>query len=239
MGLFDDPIKQIDDIVERSARIQKPTVYSAGDLTPWPEENSLVLEEDTAVELGNPKEGSAFFVYWTDSRPVVDGRITLIGPALSSLIGNTAPFALFLFVSGDIDDPYDCHRDLKDAVYDTRPSGFMVRALPSRQTLWCRVSKEAVKNGLTLGRIAATYIDNLHQVDFVRDVEALVVTLDKNTVKKLAQVARESGRVIGALVKITEQLEHDCESCEYWDVCASVEQLRKMRNKIVGQNGKQ
>lgn len=227
MGLFDDPISQVRAFLNR----QSIDRVDAADVDPWPVGASLILQEDTALELGNPGIGSISILAWTDSKSVCDGVISRIGPDLDKMEKPSVALAQVLLVAGAPEEPLAGYQDLRDAVLDTRLEGFMTRSLPSRQTVWCRVGHQARDRGFRLAHLGAALIGALRTVPFVTKAEAIFVTADTASVAELKPAADLVGRIVGAMRKMSEEPRHDCESCEYWDVCKTVEELQKLRKQ--------
>lgn len=232
MGLFDEQAEEITGYIDRAletgraVRLEPPAIG-------WPEGRTIVLREDMALELGNPALGSLSVLVWTEGR-IEDGRITLAGPDLPGAQGPGMPLAQAVIVSGRFPNEYDCYRDLRDAIYDTRLQGFSVRAMPSRQTLWCRVSTEASDRGLSFAHIGSAYMEALKTVEGVAAAEVLFVTAGRDEVVSLKPAADGAGRVVQAMMKMYEESNFDCETCEYADVCDTVMDLKNIRARLKG-----
>jgi CO dehydrogenase/acetyl-CoA synthase beta subunit len=221
MGLFDEQIKEVRafiDEVRASGALRELEAAGAGD---WPQRSSLVLEEDTALELGNPKIASLSVLLWTEESDLADGRVLLTGPDVAESTAPSLPFAQVLLAQGRFPNEYDSYRDLRDAVYDTHMEGLSVRTMPSKQTLWCRVSRDALSSGLSL-----------KQVPGVTAAEALFVTSSAADVAKLSRAASGAQRLVDAMMKMYQEQNFDCETCEYQDVCDTVMDLKKIRKKL-------
>jgi len=232
MGLFDEQIKEVRafiDEVRASGALRELEAAGAGD---WPQRSSLVLEEDTALELGNPKIASLSVLLWTEESDLADGRVLLTGPDVAESTAPSLPFAQVLLAQGRFPNEYDSYRDLRDAVYDTHMEGLSVRTMPSKQTLWCRVSRDALSSGLSLVHLGAEYIDALKQVPGVTAAEALFVTSSAADVAKLSRAASGAQRLVDAMMKMYQEQNFDCETCEYQDVCDTVMDLKKIRKKL-------
>ncbi|MBU4241164.1 MAG: hypothetical protein KKE43_06660 [Actinobacteria bacterium] len=237
MGLFDEQVEEVGrflacmrdrgDLRELEARGER-----------WPSGSSLLLAEDTAMELGNPSVASLSFVVWGDPARVRDGVVSLVGPDIAEVRSDSVPFAQVLIVSGEFTDEYESYRDLREAIYDTLLDGFTVRTMPSRQSVWCRVSREAMDKGFSLGDLGAAMTRNLKAVEPVSGAEALFVTSSTADVEKLAPAASGARRIVEALMKMYEEENFDCETCEYKDVCDEVMDLKKIREKLADEKAR-
>ena len=231
MGLFDGPVREIENFVAgkcESAGCRKlPIRHYRG----WPSQDNLILEEETAIELGNPKEGSLALLAWAEEKFEEDS-VVLIGPDLAEIGKRTAPFAQIVLVSGSFDEGYHCFCELRDAVYDARLKGMMFRVMPSRQMIWTRINQEALDHGLSLGHLGSALIEALSEVSNVSGVRVVFVTSGEHDLTKLSAPAARIERIVGAMMKMTEEMRYDCDGCEYRDVCSEVAELKKIRNRL-------
>jgi CO dehydrogenase/acetyl-CoA synthase beta subunit len=232
MGLFDEQLAEVKRFLSESRREGKVREFRAFSAPAWPAGSSLVLEEDTAIELGNPKTASLSILLWTEAHAIEDGLISLVGPDVGEVQERSLPFAQVLMVRGSVEDEYESYQELRDAVYDTRLSGFMVRTRPSRHSMWCRVAREAVGQGFSLRYLGAAFVKRLKEVTSASSVEVLFVTSSPGDVERLSGAAADARRIIEAMMKMYEEKSFDCEACEYRDVCDEVMELKKMREKL-------
>ncbi|MHB8895805.1 MAG: hypothetical protein ACYC99_11610 [Candidatus Geothermincolia bacterium] len=232
MGLFDEQLKEVRGHILEWRESGYLRELSTADREPWPRGSSLVLQEDVALEIGNPRIASLSMLLWSEGSDVVSGRVSLVGPDIGEAAEPSIPFARVLIASGVFPDEYDSYRDLRDAVYDTHLEGLSVRTMPSKQTVWCRVSRGAFGSGLSLVDLGAAYIDSLEEVDGVTAAEALFVTSSAADVARLSGAASGAQRLVEAMMKMYQEQNFDCETCEYQDVCDTVMDLKKIRKKL-------
>lgn len=235
MGLFDGQLEEIRafaDEARAQGRLRELDLAEAGG---WPLAASLVLEEDTALEIGNPRLASLTMLLWGEPGTVCGGRVSIIGPDLTEARDTSLPFAQVVLVSGEFPDEYDSYRDVRDALYDTRLEGLSVRTMPSRQTLWCRISRDAAERGLSLAHLGREFVEALEEVPGVEAAEVLFVTSSPEDVSRLSGAAASVQRVVEAMMKMYQEENFDCETCEYADVCDTVMDLKKIRDKLAGE----
>lgn len=232
MALFDEQLDELNRIKAGWLEAGMAREFRAGERAPWPEGSTVVLEEETALELGNPSGASIFFILWTESGGVEDGRITLVGPDVSEVTERSVPFAQVVVVSGRFSNEYDSFRDIRDAVYEARSDGLSVRTMPSRQSIWCRVAKGAADGGFSIVDQGSALIETLKEVDGVTGAEVLFVTSSVEDVRKLSAPAAGAQRIVDAMMKMYQEENFDCETCEYQDVCDTVMDLKKIREKL-------
>ncbi|OGP61042.1 MAG: hypothetical protein A2V67_03605 [Deltaproteobacteria bacterium RBG_13_61_14] len=233
MGLFDSPLQQLEDFLalqRASHKVREFPLHAAWD---WPEESSLILEEDTALELGHPGLGSLSLLLWTEGAWADGDQVLLLGPDLNEMKTGREPFAQVLLVRGSFADEYECYQKLREAVYDTKLRGLMTRVLPSRQTIWSRVNHEALENGFSLAHLGAALVRRLKEAAFVSGARALFITGSARDIAGLESAGRETARITSAMVKMSEEMSYDCASCEFRDVCEQVPDLRQIREKLL------
>jgi len=232
VGLFDAQINELRASIDAWQEAGRLVTFDLAGLRDWPRGETLVLEEDCGLELGNPSTASITFLMWADPG-VVDGRkVRLVGPDAGDAGGGTIPFAQVIVAGGEFADEYEAFRDLRDTVYDVRLEGFMPRSLPSRQTTWCRVSNAALAGGFSLGHLGAALVDDIMELDNVSGAEVLFVTGSVIEVNSLSGTAAGARRVVDALMKMYTEKNFDCTTCEYKDVCDSVMELKDIRRKL-------
>jgi len=234
VGLFDEQLEDVRRFALDAAESGRLREFSAATTEPWPSGPTLVLQEDTALEFGNPSVGSLSMLLWTDEGGARDGTISLVGPDLCEEGADALPFAQVLVVAGRFENEYDSYRDIRDAVYDTKLQGLSVRTMPSKQVLWCRMSRDAAAGGLSVAHLGAALIASLKEVPGVTAAEALFVTSSGEDVARLSGAAAGARRLVDAMMKMYQENNFDCETCEYQDVCDTVMDLKEIRRKLTG-----
>lgn len=232
MGLFDQPLTEIRAYLDGKREGGRASEFPFTTILPRADSTQVILSEDTGLELGNPGSASLSLLLWDSAAGVMDDRVTLVGPDFTETASPSLPFAQVVMVGGDFSDEYDCYRDLRDATYNLRLRGFMTRVFPGRQSIWCRVSKEALANGFTAQILGSSLIQALKRLDFVRSVEVLLVTSSKEEVEELSAPAEKVMDIVEALIKMYEEMNFDCDECEYVEVCDEVVELRQIRERL-------
>jgi CO dehydrogenase/acetyl-CoA synthase beta subunit len=233
MGLFDEPLESIISyrkIWKVEGLLQE---YDHHSTPSWPEKASLVLKDDTALELGATSSTSLFLLLWTDRSDLLHhGTISLFGPDLAQVSEESLPFAQIVLVQGGFPDEYDAYRELRDVVYDTHLWGVSQRIWPNRMQIWCRISREALGQGFSLGKYGAALIRRLEALERVEGVEVIFITGEKSEIERLRPLAEKAQDRLDALIKMYEEMNFDCETCEYVEVCEEVVELKKIRERL-------
>ncbi len=233
MGLFREPLQKIFSYRDRLRADGKIREFDYNRFAAWPEKKSLVLQEDTLVELGS-SSGSLFLILWTGERggALQPGRISLVGPDVGEIGAGRTPFIQIVLVQGQFEDEYETYQELRDRIFDTRPEGISTRIWPDRRKIWCRISKEAIAQGFSLIRYGNTLMKNLYSLEGVAAAEILFFTGVTEEQDELRDTALKVQGIVEALIKMYEEMNFDCEDCEYNEVCAEVTTLRDIRERL-------
>ncbi|MBW1815144.1 MAG: hypothetical protein JRJ39_16260 [Deltaproteobacteria bacterium] len=238
MYLFDDIIKELRDLI--SQKVKKGLVRQlkyTQDLT-WPEADSrnIILQSDVGMELGHPQDEAVSFIQWTQTDSLVrNDVISLIGPDLAESVKNRIPFGKIVFVGVegfDENNCYDRHSEMELTRFNLALNGYMIRAASQYMKEWSRVSIEALKKGFSLSMLGSKQISALKKLDYVTSVEVLFITASSNEVKKFREYGDRAMQRINALRKMTQEMDLDCSSCDYQEVCNEVDDLRSMRSSL-------
>jgi CO dehydrogenase/acetyl-CoA synthase beta subunit len=201
---------------------------------PWPSSSrpGLVLEMDTAVEVGHPAEGSFSLLLWTaDESLIQPDRLSLAGPDLPAARGKRLPFVkmVLLLVAGfNEDNCYGRHRDLSLLHHRLVLEGFMVRAAALYQQEWSRVSRDALDRGYGFAGLGRSLAQLYKKKPYVRAVEVMVSTSAALGPERFGPIGQQAVARIAAMNRMHEEMEFDCTDCEYADVCRNVAALRNM-----------
>ena len=137
--------------------------YSPRDCWTSNESSELVLQKDAAYELGASGRGSANFVLFTsDPSLVAKDQTILCGRDLKDIKGDCDFARIVLLRIGVLEDEdeavYRTLRDIEFAKYHVYPQGYMVRISPESYREQVRVSRDAVRRGISFKALGASYI---------------------------------------------------------------------------------
>ncbi len=200
--------------------------------------SGIVFKEDTAVELGDPADGSAHFLLCTRRRNLIcDGRITLIGPCLREAREGSLPFGQVLLAGdGGLEEKH--RRELQRIQLSSLDiEGYMVRSTPRR--LWSRVSRAALEQGFSFNVLGGILMAACRRKVLPGlAVEILFVTSNRADVEELevfgsAVRAQEAGRRAdgGAAGKREDCAGENCDQCEDQDVCDNIKGILVLRRR--------
>ena len=233
MELFDSIIAQTNRLGGKSA----PRRWAYNDVAPWPDsgEFELVMQRDAAFELGGGNLGAVNFTcVTTDESLVGSDEILLWGPDLTELKGDCGYIRAALVRVKGIDgggDPEAAFRAVQDfdfVKYRVFPKGYMIRTSSESDREQVRVSKQALRGGISFARVGADFIRQYKQNPNVLSVRLLFITApdaDHALAKKLAKSAHD---ITMSLSKIMEGLPTDCASCQLKPICDEVEGMKEL-----------
>ena len=240
MELYNSLIKESNSLLEKgSPRVWE---YRPGDAWKDIGSSELVLQKDAAYELGAMGKGSANYVLFTSSPELVSkDQILLYGADLGEIKGDVDFARIVLLrvglIDGDDEAVYRTLKDIEFAKYHVYPEGYMVRMSPESYREQVRVSKQALKKGISFKNIGANYITAYKKDPNVLNATVIFVTapgFDYGAMKKLAKKAND---VTGTLTHILEGLPTDCSVCALKDICDEVEGMKELHFGV-GDKGK-
>lgn len=198
------------------------------------EKATVVLSEDTWLELGSPNTSSTAPVLVTDCLALVnDGAITLIGPDIPEARGSLSFAQVLMIASTELRD--EDYRKINSLQYGLELQGYMIKAIPSSLTIWSRVSEETAGRGFSFEIMGRAIIDRYRSSYDIPSIEILFVTSSREDVEELEYLHQKVTRILKAMNKMIDEMAFDCSACEYLDVCGDVRQLGALRDKMMKQ----
>ena len=230
MELYNSLVREINQLLPE---FSQNWAYDGNDC--WPDSGSseLVLQKDAAYELGAAGKGSANLIAYTSSAELVeDDGVFLCGKDLGE-IHSDCDFARIVLLRIGVLDAEDevVYRTLKDiefAKYHVHPTGYMVRMSPESFREQVRVSKDALRKGISFRTLGNSYIRE-YKKD-INVVSARVIFITEPTVdySALKTLAKKANDVTGTLTHILEGLPTDCSVCSLKDICDEVEGMKEL-----------
>jgi len=191
--------------------------------------SELVLLRDAAFELGANGSVNYTCVTTSDEYAPEDG-IEVYGPDLPQ-IRRDGTFARIAILSvddpGGDEDAYNAVRSLEFVRYHVFPKGYMVRVSSESNQEQVRLSKKALKDGISFARVGAAYIRKYRELPGVRHVR-LIFAVDPPALRELVANARQVDAVTKTLTHILDGLPTDCGHCTLKPVCDEVEGMREL-----------
>lgn len=234
MKIFDQYIDTLQEGIDDLRKQVDCHDYRYDPTLSWPQSQAgeLILGAETAIELGHPATESVSFLMWTDSlEKVADGRITLFGPELKELPEGKNSFGKVVLISGQgftEENGFDRWQELEAARLTQHLKGQMLRAVPQQSKEWSRISRQGIRDGLSLRLIGNELIRRLKSFDYVDQVETIFITSSRSDVASIKDLSQKAGALTTAMNRIFDDLEMDCGSCDFSEVCDEVEELKNL-----------
>ena len=235
--MFSSYINEAKEILSSLQKARQTTLTDVDvSIEPWPKDPmQVILQNETAVELGSPRTATISIVLLTaDSSLVDDGKITLIGSDLPACRGDSIAFGKLLFVAGHGFSEDNWHKRYEEASLSRLSldlAGCSPRSFPQAMREWMRVSQKGIDAGFTFDVLAREQYRALHEMEFVDAVEIVFITSGSSDVVRFKDIAERAAKAERAMNKMAEQLVYNCGECEFQDVCDEVDELRKMHEK--------
>ena len=236
MELFTDTISAVRTFVNQAPGKKS---WAAEKKSSWAEGGgrNIVLREDLGLELGSPQKESLSCLLWThDLASIENGRITLMGPDFTESMGESLPFGKVVLagVEGFTEDnAYDLHKDLDFLRYSINLKGFMMRSVSQYMREWCRISSTAIRDGFSARTLGSALINLFLEKPFVKAAEVIYLTSSPEDVIRLREVTSGAEKIIAAMNKMASEMDFECESCDYQEVCDDASQLKAMRDRLM------
>ena len=231
MELFNGLIRETLGLLEKGS--PRTWDYRPGD--EWRDlgQSELVLQKDAAFELGASGRGSANYVLFTSNPELVDGdRILLYGQDLKDIRGDVDFARIVLLRVGVLDDDneqvYRVLKDIEFAKYHIYPEGYMVRMSPETYREQVRVSRQAVRRGVSFRNIGANYIREYKKDPNVLNATVIFLTAPGFDYAAMKDTAKKANDVTNTLTHILEGLSTDCSVCALKDVCDEIEGMKEL-----------
>lgn len=192
--------------------------------------NEVIMQRDTAFELS----GTGFNLI--TSSPVESG-VTVIGDDLGN-ITESRKFARVSLVQleqqEDEQKIYNLIRKVEYVKYHYFPEGYMMRTSSRSHKEAVRVSKKAVKNGISFETAGNLLIKKYKEIPAVKSVNVIFITKSEIDYNKLEAFAVKGNVITEALNHIMNSVKFDCETCNLKPVCDEVEGMKELHFKSMG-----
>ena len=228
MEFFDSLIKQALENTQGLAEIN----YDYNPDNAWKDagNNQVILQKHSAFEL----KGTGFNL--VTSSAVEDG-ITVIGDELSD-IKKDSRFTRFTIVQIDEQESeqkaYNLIRKIEYVKYHYFPDGYMIRTTSRSHQEAVRVSKDAIKKGISFQNVGNLLINKYKENPAVKGVRVVFVTSDKADHKAFEALAQKSNSITETLNHIMNSVNFDCDTCNLKPICDEVDGMRELHFKNKG-----
>ena len=199
---------------------------------PWTDAgcNQVILQKHTAFELS----GTGFNL--VTSAPVKDG-ITVIGSELSDIkkdFGFTRISIVQIDEQESEQKAYNLIRKIEYVKYHYFPDGYMIRTSSRSHKEAVRVSKDAVKRGISFQKVGNLLINKYKENPAVKAVRVIFITAPEADHKSFEAMAQKNNSITETLNHVMNSVNFDCDSCNLKPICDEVEGMRELHFKNKG-----
>ncbi len=242
MELYNKIIEKIDGMLGEN----KPNVYKYDAARTWEDVggNQLIMLKESAFELGGDNKPAVNYACVTSGDYVDADEILVYGKELGE-ISESTPFARIAIVKVDgldgegeenTEPLFRAIQDIDFVKYHVYPKGYMIRSSSDSFREQVRVSKDAVKSGISFEKIGNSYISEYKKNPSVVAVKMIFVTADDADFAGMRADAKKTRDITMTLSKILEGMSTDCHTCGLREICDEVEGLKELH---FGQNKKE
>lgn len=225
MEFFNSLINDVHSLVQKSEKKSVP--YCADGLWNDIGYNQVILQRDTALEL----DGMGFNLVTSDE---ISDEIVVIGDDLCEIKGKS-PFGRISVIQiedeKDEQKAYNLIRKIEYVKYHFFPEGYMIRTSSRSHKEAVRVSKDAVKNGISFQKAGSLLISKYKENPAVKGVKVIFITDPTADFGKIESLAKKSNSITEALNHIMNSVTFDCDTCNLKAVCDEVEGMKELHFK--------
>ena len=228
MEFFDSLIKKALEITQGLSEIN----YNYNPDNAWKDVgvNQVILQKHSAFEL----KGTGFNLI--TSSPVKDG-ITVIGNDLADIKKDCNFTRISIIQIEDTEDGqklYNLIRKTEYVKYHYFPDGYMIRTSSRSHQEAVRVSKDAIKKGISFQNAGNLLINKYKENPAIRGVRVIFITSPEADHKAFEEIAQKNNAITETLNHIMNNVNFDCDTCNLKPVCDEVEGMRELHFKNKG-----
>lgn len=227
MNFFDDLLFEVEECL--SGLNQKS--YISNNLWQDVGRNEVILKRDTEYEL----DGVGFNL--VTSKSIGESQVVVIGPELNQITKETDYCRISIIQIDDVEDEqsaYNLIRKVEYAKYHYFPKGYMIRTASTSHKEMVRVSKSALKGGLSFEGVGNILINKYKENTAVKAVKLIYVTDKSVDYERLEKIAKRNYDITETLNHIMNSVNFDCSSCNLKPICDEVEGMKELHFKNAG-----
>lgn len=234
MELYNSIIEKVNGHLGSSA----PKKYAYNPDKTWEDVggNQLIMMKESAYELGGDNKPAVNYACISSDDYVTEDEIWVYGKDLTEIHGSV-PFARIVLVKvdalkgeGEVDtEPlFRAIQDIDFVKYHVYPKGYMIRSSSDSFREQVRVSKDAVRKGISFEQVGNSYIKEYKKNPNVLAVRVIFATVDDADYAEMRKDAKKVRDITKTLSKILEGMATDCHSCSLKEICDEVEGLKEL-----------
>lgn len=224
----------IDELVQLIGDLPKKSYpYSEGSAWTDVGYSQVIMQRDTAYEL----RGTGFNLV-TPSE--INDEVVVTGDNLDKINTDRKFARISLIQLDEADDEqklYNLIRKVEYVKYHYFPDGYMIRTTSRSHKEAVRVSKKALKNGISFEKTGNLLIKKYKENPLVKAVKVIYVTDPIADFDTLEAIAQKSNTITEALNHVMNSVNFDCDTCKLRPVCDEVEGMKELHFKNSAQKG--
>lgn len=217
----------------------------------WPKAQSeeLILKSDMSFELGgNNAEAISGILFTTSDKNIPSNQIFISGKELTELNTlsesekeeiNYARIVVVCLKEEAIKDKttqqlYAIFRKLDYIRFHAFIKGFALRISSVQHREVVRVSKEAIKNNISLEQVGATFIQAYSELPEVASVHIYFATSPQKDplFKELSNISQKANQITESLNEIFQGLKMDCSTCGQKAICDEIDGMKELHQNL-------
>lgn len=234
MELYNSIIEKVDGLLGSSS----PKKYSYNPDRTWEDVggNQLIMMKESAYELGGDNKPAVNYACVSSDDYVTEDEVWVYGKDLTEIRGSV-PFARIVLVKvaslkgegeEDTEPLFRAIQDIDFVKYHVYPKGYMIRSSSDSFREQVRVSKDAVRKGISFEKVGNSYIKEYKKNPSVLAVRVIFATVDDADYAEMKKDAKKVRDITKTLSKILEGMATDCHSCSLKEICDEVEGLKEL-----------
>lgn len=234
MELYNEIIEKVSTLVGKS----EPKRYAYNESRCWEDVGShqLIMTKESAFELGGDNKPAVNYSCVSSGDYVDTDEIVVYGKDLQELSASSSFARIVLLKVGDLkgenetdtEPLFRAIQDIDFVKYHVFPKGYMVRTSSDSFREQVRVSKEAIKGGISFEKIGNTYIRQYKKNPNILSAKVIFVTAEDADYATMRADAKKTQEITKALSKILEGMSTDCHSCSLKPICDEVEGMKEL-----------
>lgn len=197
--------------------------------SPWKDvgHNQVIMQRESAFEL----DGNGFNLVTTDN---VDDEIVVVGEDLQNIKGSRKFARISIVKVEDTDSEqqaYKLLRKIEYVKYHYFPDGYMIRTSSRFHKEVVRVSKKALKDGISFQKVGSLLINKTKENPSVKGVKVIFITDSQFDYSLIEKLAVKNNEITETLNHIMNTVNFDCTTCNLKPICDEVEGMRELHFK--------
>ena len=228
MEFFDSLIGEVSALADASQKI----TYRYNKDSAWTDVgySQVIMQRDTAFEL----DGVGFNLVTSSG---VDDGIVVVGDELDAITHNRKFARICLVQIEKSDDEQEYYKLIKKAdyvKYHFFPDGYMIRTSSRSHQEAIRVSKAAVKKGISFEKVGNLLINKYKENPAVKGVRVIFITSPQADHRAFEAMAQKSNSITETLNHVMNSVNFDCSTCNLKPICDEVEGMKELHFKNAG-----